>query len=660
MNKETLLIVEDEAIIAKDLQLKLNNLGYNIPKVVSSGEKAIETTKEITPDLILMDIKLDGEIDGIEASMKIKENYDIPIIFLTAFGDNKTIEQVKLSESEGYILKPFNLQELHSNIQIILHKHKLNEELKNKQKWLYDTLQSMGEAVITTDNKYNITFFNKIAEKQIGLKQKNVIGKNIDTIVKIMNPKTSKKIPIPKYNMKNKKLKNDNNKINNLLLLSDKGNKTIIDQLTTPIKNIHGKTIGYVFIFQDMTERRNTERILQKINNELDRRVTERTNELEEINKKLENEIHDRKQTQQELSKTKDSMENIINSTSEMIISLDKFDRIEYFNKSAEKITGYKRKEVQGRYLNKLSFIENTEQIIDLINRIKNSSKFQTDKIVIITKDFSKKIINISCSALYQKDRIYGSLIVGKDVTYNWNEHRNLIRGQSYLIKEKTNLKTNDIFNDLILLDYNGLYISRTNPIKMKNITNNDKIQHILISSEMIDGKRNISTLEQLKNLIKEYCSSTENCVILIDGIHYFLTMNSFNELINIFYEINDIILQSKSILLLSFNTMMIPDSQNEIIENEFNCLHEIRVEDIMIKDELFEILKFIYEENKKNSLVSFKKIMIKFDIVYYTIAKRIQRLIEEGLVFTKKSGKSRIINLTEKGKNLLTKNYIM
>ena len=140
----------------------------------------------------------------------------------------------------------------------------------------------------------------------------------------------------------------------------------------------------------------------------------------------------------------------------------------------------------------------------------------------------------------------------------------------------------------------------------------------------------------------------------MLEDIHYFITRFSFEEFINVCYEISDIVSQSQSIFLLSLTESILGEKQVAIFESEFEALPSRNVNDIKMKDELFEIIQYIYDENRKNSLVSFKKLMSKFNIVYYTASKRVEKLSGDGLVFTKKYGKSRIVHLTEKGKTLL------
>ncbi len=130
MEKAQILIVENDGIIASDLQNRLEGFGFSVPAIVSSGEEAIQKIKENNPDLVVMDIVLDGEMDGIEAAGQIRSQFNIPVIYLTAYTDDNLLKRAKITEPFGYIIKPFEDRELHSSIEIALYKHKAEEALQ--------------------------------------------------------------------------------------------------------------------------------------------------------------------------------------------------------------------------------------------------------------------------------------------------------------------------------------------------------------------------------------------------------------------------------------------------------------------------------------------------------------------------------------------------
>lgn len=123
MSKARILVVEDESIVSRDIQNTLQNFGYSVVGSASSGEKAVFLAEEIKPDLILMDIMLKNEMSGVEAGSLIRKKQNTPIIFMTAFTDDKTIEAVKKTEPYGYLVKPVKEIELKTTIEIALHKH---------------------------------------------------------------------------------------------------------------------------------------------------------------------------------------------------------------------------------------------------------------------------------------------------------------------------------------------------------------------------------------------------------------------------------------------------------------------------------------------------------------------------------------------------------
>lgn len=128
MEETNILVVEDEAITAMDIQKQLQKLGYKVPAIISSGEEAILMAEKLRPNLILMDIVLKGEIDGIVAAQRISNLYHIPVIFLTAYSDADTFNRAKSTLPYGYITKPFGLNELHMGVELALHKYKMETE----------------------------------------------------------------------------------------------------------------------------------------------------------------------------------------------------------------------------------------------------------------------------------------------------------------------------------------------------------------------------------------------------------------------------------------------------------------------------------------------------------------------------------------------------
>lgn len=154
MAKTSVLVVEDESIVAKDIQNSLKKLGYTVPSVENSGEDAIDAAGQYSPDLILMDIMLKGEISGIEAADQIRTRYQIPVIFLTAYADESTLSKAKVTEPYGYIIKPFKEIDLHTSIEMALYKHGKEQEVK-KERDLYSSIvldKSVEDCIFVKSN----------------------------------------------------------------------------------------------------------------------------------------------------------------------------------------------------------------------------------------------------------------------------------------------------------------------------------------------------------------------------------------------------------------------------------------------------------------------------------------------------------------------------
>jgi len=145
MEKINIFIVEDESIVAKDIQNSLTKLGYNVVGIANNGADAIEKVVELAPDLVLMDIMIKGNLTGIEASEKIKEQINVPVIFLTAYADESTLTRAKITEPYGYILKPFKEIDLHSNIEMAIYKHRKDAALLKERDFLYSLVENKEE-----------------------------------------------------------------------------------------------------------------------------------------------------------------------------------------------------------------------------------------------------------------------------------------------------------------------------------------------------------------------------------------------------------------------------------------------------------------------------------------------------------------------------------
>ncbi|HBL22966.1 MAG TPA: hypothetical protein DDZ40_02495 [Deltaproteobacteria bacterium] len=257
MSGARILVVEDEAIEALDIERRLTASGYTVIDSVSTGEEAVRRVEETGPDLVLMDISLHGEMDGVSAAGMIRTQFDIPVVYLTAYADEPTLQRAKLTEPHGYIVKPFKERELYIAIDMALYKHKLERKLKENEKWLATTLRSIGDAVIATDNAGQITFMNGVAEDLLGWKLEEVLNRKLTEVFTIVNRDTR----LPVENPVTRVLREGFvvGLANHTVLIARNGSEIPIDDSAAPIKDDNRAITGVILVFRDVTERQEAE-----------------------------------------------------------------------------------------------------------------------------------------------------------------------------------------------------------------------------------------------------------------------------------------------------------------------------------------------------------------------------------------------------------------
>ncbi|MFO7966193.1 MAG: response regulator [Archaeoglobaceae archaeon] len=257
-----ILIVEDESIVAMDISSMLENLGYTVSGIAGSGEEAIRSAGIREPDLVLMDIMLRGGVDGIEAAEYIRHNFQIPVVYLTAYSDNKTLERAKITEPYGYILKPFEERELHTCIEISLYKHRMEEKLRKSEEWFSTTLKSIGEAVIATDTDGRITYMNPVAQELTGWNTDRALNHMIEEIYTVKDEESGEVIENPVISAVEDRMVF--NQSGNRLLIAVDGKEIPIDYNAAPIIDDRGNCEGGVLTFKDISERRKAEEIIEQ------------------------------------------------------------------------------------------------------------------------------------------------------------------------------------------------------------------------------------------------------------------------------------------------------------------------------------------------------------------------------------------------------------
>jgi PAS domain S-box-containing protein len=256
MSDERILIVEDEVVVAEDIKQTLEKTGYRVVDIVGRGEEAVEMARRYTPDLVLMDIVLKGKMDGIEAADTIKSELNVPVVYLTAYIDEEKLERAKVTESFGYILKPFDNRELHGNIEMALYKHKMEKELKRERNELQIILDSVPTRIWYKNTENKIIKVNRALSESVGMSPGEMEGKNAHEIF----PELAQR-----YSAYDQEVLTSGKPKQNILEKFDgvPGETRWVLTNIAPYRDENDKIIGTIAIALDITERKKAEKNLK-------------------------------------------------------------------------------------------------------------------------------------------------------------------------------------------------------------------------------------------------------------------------------------------------------------------------------------------------------------------------------------------------------------
>ena len=261
MDKTKIMIVEDEGIVARDIRNMVMGLGYDATKIISDAKEAIKCAESERPHLVLMDIMLSGETTGVKAADIIYSQLNIPVVYLTAYADETTLQRAKETEPFGYLLKPFEERELKSTIEIALYKFKMEMKLKDRERWLFTILKNVEDGVIAADRKGSITFMNPLAEELTGWTQDDALKKPLNKVYKVIDGNRNKELT---FSVKEALEGEEFNLPNGVVLTSKNGKRTPVDHRLSPIKDDSGNITGLVLTFTNITVQKKTEEELRK------------------------------------------------------------------------------------------------------------------------------------------------------------------------------------------------------------------------------------------------------------------------------------------------------------------------------------------------------------------------------------------------------------
>ncbi|MDR7149107.1 signal transduction histidine kinase [Hydrogenophaga palleronii] len=272
-----ILIVEDESIVAFNLQQRLAQLGYDVPHVAVSGQQSLDIVSRCQPDLVLMDIHIEGAMDGIEAAARLNETNPVPVIYLTAYSEDSTLERARKTRPYGYLIKPFSERELHATIQMALERHAVEKDLAENRRLLQQALDAASMGILELDTSTKAMTINGRTAELLGRLGGQPLS--LDDFLAGIDEKDRPAVaarfqevlgPLKKFSEEFR------------LMTSEQPLRWIkVDASVLPGGRISG-------VLQDISERKHTEWHLRKLNESLESLVSERTIELRETLRELE------------------------------------------------------------------------------------------------------------------------------------------------------------------------------------------------------------------------------------------------------------------------------------------------------------------------------------------------------------------------------------
>ena len=380
MNKASILIVEDESVVALNMSHILTSLGYRVLGPVGTGPKALALIESDPPDLVLLDIKLRGGMDGIEVAEQIRAGRHIPIVYVTTYTDDLTLSRAKVTEPYGYITKTFEDRELHSTIEMALYKYQMEQSLLEKDEIISTTLNSIREAVVTADGSGHIRFTNLAAQNLLSLGVEQAQGRKIEEVLHLSDT-TGERIlaPFTKTN-----IEAVGSKSYRCSLMTDAGCEIPVLCSVSPLVP-GGQTTGFAVVLRDISQQVHAEA------------------------------------TQAQLAA-------IVDSSEDGIISTSLQGEITSWNPAAERMFGYSADEVLGLNLSVLSPDSWPDEVPAIISRLSRGETIEDYETIHRRKN--GEIIDVSLRASVIRDyagTVAGMSLIARDITARKDLNKRLL-----------------------------------------------------------------------------------------------------------------------------------------------------------------------------------------------------------------------------------------
>jgi len=257
--RTSVLIVEDEGIIAENLRELLTSLDYDAFCTASTSDEAVECALKKCPDVVLMDIRIKGKLDGIATAKLLSERFDVPIIYLTAHADTATIARARMTEPHGYLVKPVRAPDLRSAIEIARYKHAMERQLRARERWYSTTVRSIADAVIAVDLAGKISFMNPAAESLVAMTLAEAQGRSAHEVLRLlsMDSLVQTETPLDRALRERQPVE-----VPEAVLENGGSSPRIIADSAAPVFD-NDELLGAVMVFRDVTEQRRLQKQLE-------------------------------------------------------------------------------------------------------------------------------------------------------------------------------------------------------------------------------------------------------------------------------------------------------------------------------------------------------------------------------------------------------------
>ncbi len=365
-----ILIVEDEGITAHEIQNKIEEWGYDVVGVVSSGEEAVKTALDIKPNLILMDIVLKEKLNGIEAAKIIKKSHDVPVIYLTAYGDEKTLRKAKFTIPQAYLLKPFEENELKFAVEMALYKHEMEMKLKRSEENYRTLAENANDIIFIINLEDRIEFVNNYAAKLLGLKPDELLGKPRKNLFPtVISEKQRLEL--------NRVVKKDiSTRIKGKIAFPQC--EMWLDTKLIPLKDKNGETYAVMGISRDITDRRTIEDALRK---------------------------------------SEEKYRVMVENINDVIFMVNNEGLVTYISPIIEKITSYTQEEIIGQKLSDFVHPDDLKVFMDNISKNVWDGEKVPYEFRIFDKDSSLNFLRISGQKIFKNGEVVGITGVFSDIT---------------------------------------------------------------------------------------------------------------------------------------------------------------------------------------------------------------------------------------------------